>query len=385
VAVGIDSLRRVELRAAIILFIAALVAILVANSPVSAGFQALLAWAPIPGTYFSLLHVINDGLMAIFFFVIGLELKKEVIEGTLSNPRKAAQPLIAAAAGMAVPAAIFALATFQNADQLRGWAVPAATDIAFALGALALLGRKVRSELRTFLLALAVADDLGAILVIAFFYANGINGAMLGGACIILVILFGMNRLGVKFLPAYLALGILVWVFMLQSGVHATLAGVLVAFTIPHRSSPSYVNLLQLKLHGFVSYIVMPLFALANAGVPLSAFSISAMSHPVALGAAFGLILGKPIGITIAVYCAAKILKERPVGSIIEMVGLACLAGIGFTMSLFIGGLAYARHLDLFADARAGIFIGSAVSAILGFSILSVYGARRKSKNTKAV
>jgi Na+:H+ antiporter, NhaA family len=319
----------------------------------------------------SLHHLINDGLMALFFLLVGLELKKELLEGTLANPRRAAQPLIAAAAGMAVPALIYVALNWQDATQLRGWAIPAATDIAFALGALALLGTRIRSDLRIFLLALAVADDLGAILVIAFFYSAGIEAPMLGGAMLTLLVLAGMNRAGVKHLAPYLLLGLVLWFFMWRSGVHATLAGVLLAFTIPHRGDgPSKVNALEHALKSPVSYIVLPLFALVNAGVAVQALSAGALMHPVSLGALLGLLVGKPLGITLAVLVGAKLLREKPVGSPREMLGIACLAGIGFTMSLFIGGLAFKYHSDLFEHARAGIYIGSLLSGALGIALL---------------
>ncbi len=375
-AVGIDALRRVELRAAIALFLAALAATLIANSGFGAGFHHLLA-QPLVNLNLggvvlrlSLHHIINDGLMAIFFFVIGLELKKELIEGALSHPRKAAQPFIAAAAGMIVPALIFASFTFGDAQQLRGWAVPAATDIAFALGALALLGRRVRSELRIFLLAVAVADDLGAILVIALFYASGIKLLVLGAALALSLILIGLNRIGVRYLSVYLILGAVVWLLMFKSGVHATLAGVLVAFAIPHRSQPSLVNLLQIKLHGFVSYIVLPLFALANAGVAFNVLTANGLTHPITLGAGIGLIVGKPLGIFSALYASTLLFKLRPIGTAREILGVSCLAGIGFTMSLFIGSLGYSLRPDYFSFAQLGILIGSIISGIIGYLIL---------------
>jgi Na+:H+ antiporter, NhaA family len=362
--------RSSELYAALALLGAVVVAILLANLPAGARFEQLLD----QGAFGLSLHqLINDGLMALFFLSVGLELKKELLEGTLANPRRAAQPLVAAAAGMAVPALIYVALNRGDTTNLRGWAIPAATDIAFALGALALLGTRIRSDLRIFLLALAVADDLGAILVIAFFYSAGIDAQMLGGAMLVLLALIVMNRAGIKTLVPYLLLGLALWYFMWRSGVHPTLAGVILAFTVPHRGDgASKVNALEHRLKNPVNYFVLPLFALVNAGVAVNALSGDALLHPVSLGSMLGLLAGKPLGIVLAVIMAAKLLKEKPVGSLREMLGIACLAGIGFTMSLFIGGLAFKWHDDLFEHARAGIYIGSLLSAVLGIAILGV-------------
>lgn len=364
-----SALRSSELIAALVLLAAVVAAIILANLPVGEQWQQLLD----QGAYgLSLHHLINDGLMAIFFLSVGLELKKEMIEGTLANPRKAAQPLIAAAAGMAVPTLIYAALNRNDAEALRGWAIPAATDIAFALGALALLGSRIRSELRIFLLALAVADDLGAILVIAFFYSGGISAPMLGGAMLCWLLLMGFNRIGVRHTALYLLIGLILWFFMYRSGVHATLAGVMVAFTIPHGDGDSKVSRLEHALKSPVSFFVLPIFALANAGLAFSALSVDALLHPVSLGAALGLLLGKPMGIMLAVLITAKLLGEKPVGAMAEILGLGFLAGIGFTMSLFIGGLAFRWHPDLFEHARAGIYLGSLLSAVLGLLMLGM-------------
>ncbi len=364
-----SALRSSELTAAIILLAAVILAIVIANLPVAARWQQMLD----QGAFgFSLHHLINDGLMAVFFLAVGLELKKELIEGTLANPRKAAQPLIAAAAGMAVPALIYAALNHGDATALRGWAIPAATDIAFALGALALLGGRIRSELRVFLLALAVADDLGAIMVIAFFYSTGINANMLGGAMAIWILLLGLNKIGVRRIWIYLLPGLVMWYFMYSSGVHATLAGVMLAFAIPHGGGDSKVNVVEHALKSPVSFFVLPMFALANAGVPIAALGADALLHPVSLGAALGLTLGKPLGIVSAVLVAAALMREKAVGNFREIVGVACLAGIGFTMSLFIGGLAFRWHPELFEHARAGIFAGSLLSALLGLGLLAM-------------
>jgi Na+:H+ antiporter, NhaA family len=362
-----SSLRSLELLAAIVLLVAVLVAILLANLPAGERLSQMLD----QGAFgMSLHHLINDGLMAVFFLSVGLELKKEMIEGTLANPRKAAQPIIAAAAGMLVPAFIYAGLNWGNDTALRGWAIPAATDIAFALGALALLGSRIRTELRVFLLALAVADDLGAILVIAFFYSTGIEAPMLGGAMICWLLMMGLNRLGVRHISIYLLIGLGLWYFMYRSGVHATLAGVMIAFTIPHGGGDSKVSKLEHQLKNPVSFFVLPLFALANAGISASALSAENLLHPVSLGAGLGLVLGKPLGITLAIVIASKLLKEKPVGSVPEIIGIGFIAAIGFTMSLFIGGLAFRFDAALFDHARAGIYLGSVLGAGSGLLLL---------------
>jgi Na+:H+ antiporter, NhaA family len=373
-----SALRSSELTAALVLLAAVIAAIVLANMPVGERWSQILD----QGAFgFSLHKLINDGLMAIFFLAVGLELKKEMIEGTLANPRKAVQPVLAAAAGMIVPALIYVVINWGDATALRGWAIPAATDIAFALGALALLGSRIRSEIRVFLLALAVADDLGAILVIAFFYSGGISATMLGGAMLCWLVLMGLNRLGVRLLPLYLLIGLVLWYFMYRSGVHATLAGVMVAFTIPHGGGDSKVSKLEHELKPLVSFLVLPIFALANAGIAFSALSADALLHPVSLGAALGLVLGKPLGITLAVLAAAKLLKEKAVGSFGEIFGVASLAGIGFTMSLFIGGLAFRWEPELFEHARAGIYAGSVLSALLGLQLLTAVTKREAKIN----
>jgi Na+:H+ antiporter, NhaA family len=357
-----------DLKTALWLLAAVVVAILLANSSVAQNVSRILD----QGAFGLSLHqLINDGLMALFFLIVGLELKRELLEGTLADPRRAAQPLIAAAAGMAMPAVIYLALNSGDATNMRGWAIPAATDIAFAVGALALLGSRIRSELRIFLLALAVADDLGAILVIAFYYSTGIDAQMLGGVMLCLLALIAMNRAGVMGLALYLIVGGLMWFFMWKSGVHPTLAGVLLALTIPHRNTgPSRLNRLEHGLKPFVNYCVLPLFALANAGVVFQSLNLNALSHSVSLGTMLGLALGKPLGIALAVIVASKLMQVKPVGTAREMLGIACLAGIGFTMSLFIGGLAFRWHEELFAHARAGIYIGSLLSAMLGLGLL---------------
>ena len=315
--------------------------------------------------------IINDALMVIFFLYVGLELKRETVEGPFKNPREAALPMAGAIGGMAVPALIYVAFTANEPAYLRGWAIPSATDIAFAIGVLSLLGPRVPGGLRLFLLALAIIDDLGAILVIALFYSTHITGWALGGALATFGLMLLMNRGGVKALWLYWLLGIAMWAFMLLSGVHATIAGVLTAMTIPMRKPGGGSPLITAEhaLKPWVMFVIMPIFALANAGVVLHGAGIDVLLHPIALGISAGLVLGKPIGITLAALIASSALKQRLPGNLMQMVGTAMLAGIGFTMSLFIGTLAFGAG-DLATPVRFGVLGGSLVSAIGGLLVL---------------
>jgi NhaA family Na+:H+ antiporter len=315
--------------------------------------------------------IINDALMVIFFLYVGLELKRETVEGPFKNPREAALPMAGAVGGMAIPALIYVAFNLNQPDYLRGWAIPAATDIAFAIGVLSLLGPRVPGGLRLFLLALAIIDDLGAIIVIAIFYSTQITGWALGGAVATFGALLLMNRGGVKALWVYWVLGIVMWAFMLLSGVHATIAGVLTAMTVPMRKPDGGSPLISAEhaLKPWVTFAIMPIFALANAGVVLHGAGLDALLHPIALGISAGLVLGKPIGITVAAYIASGLLKQRLPGNLPQMIGTAMLAGIGFTMSLFIGNLAFGAG-DLATPVRFGVLGGSFVSALGGLAVL---------------
>lgn len=318
------------------------------------------------------LHVvINDALMVVFFLYVGLELKRETVEGPFRNPREAALPMAGAIGGMVAPALIFVALNINDPDYLRGWAIPAATDIAFAIGVLSLLGPRVPAGLRLFLLALAIIDDLGAILVIALFYSTHLIGWALGGAAVTFGIMLLMNRAGVKALPIYWLFGIALWGFMLISGVHATIAGVLTAMTVPMRDKAGDSPLITAEhaLKPWVQFAIMPIFALANAGVTLHGAGVAALLHPIALGIALGLVLGKPIGITLAYQLTCKMLKQQPPGTFGQMLGISILAGIGFTMSLFIGTLAFGNG-DLATPVRFGVLGGSLISALLGLIVL---------------
>lgn len=315
--------------------------------------------------------IINDALMVIFFLYVGLELKRETVEGPFKNPREAALPMAGAVGGMALPALIYVAINLETPEYLRGWAIPAATDIAFALGVMSLLGPRVPGGLRLFLLALAIIDDLGAILVIALFYSTHLTGWALGGAAVTFGAMLLMNRGGVKNLLPYWAAGLVLWAFMLISGVHATIAGVLTAMAVPMRDHAGGSPLITAEhaLKNWVTFAIMPIFALANAGVVLHGAGLETLLHPIALGISAGLVLGKPVGIVLASYLACGVLRQRAPGSFFQMLGTATLAGIGFTMSLFIGNLAFGTG-DLATPVRFGVLGGSLISALAGLAIL---------------
>ncbi len=333
----------------------------------------------------SLGHWINDGLMAIFFFLVGLEIKRELIEGELSSPRQAALPAIAAVGGMAAPALVYVLFNAGTPETLRGWAIPAATDIAFAMGVVSLLGNRVPESLKIFLLALAIIDDLGAIIIIAIFYTADLSLLALGLASIGIAILIIMNRLGVQRLAAYVLVGIYVWACVLESGVHATLAGSIVGLCVPLRARDgttdeerSLAKRCIHALHPWVAFAIMPAFAFANAGVSLAGLSWETIAAPVTLGVALGLFIGKQVGVMAAVVLARVCgIARLPEGAgWAETYGVAILTGIGFTMSLFIGSLAFpgAEHI---VEMRLGVIGGSILSALMGLLMLTMATRRR--------
>jgi NhaA family Na+:H+ antiporter len=328
--------------------------------------------------------IINDGLMVIFFLYVGLELKRETVEGPFKNPREAALPLAGAIGGMLVPALIYVALNAHEPAYLRGWAIPSATDIAFAIGVLSLLGPRVPSGLRLFLLALAIIDDLGAILVIAFFYSTHLVGWAVGGAAATFLVMLMMNRGGVTALWLYWLLGLVLWGFMLVSGVHATIAGVLTAMAVPMRNQTGGSPLIAAEhaLKHWVQFAIMPIFALVNAGIILHGAGIDALLHPIAMGIGLGLVFGKPIGIMLASYLACAVLKQRAPGNALQMLGIAMLAGIGFTMSLFVGNLAFGTG-ELATPVRFGVLGGSLISALLGLSVLAI-ACRKLSTPTRS-
>ncbi len=367
-----------EAAGGIILIGAAAAAMVVANSGVSAAYLGALH-LNLGGL--SLLHWINDGLMALFFLVVGLEIKREVLDGQLARWSDRLLPGAAAAAGVAVPALIYVAINQSEPAGLRGWAIPAATDIAFALGVLALLGSRVPTSLKIFLTAVAIIDDLIAVLIIALFYTASLNLVALAGAALGLAFLLVLNRRGVIALWPYLAVGVLVWGCVLQSGIHATLAGVAVAMTIPLRKTPgrpddvhSPLYRLEHGLHPWVAYAIVPIFGFANAGVPLAGFSPQDVFEPVPLGVALGLFLGKQVGIFSVVWLLVRSkLAERPRDATwLQIYGVALLCGIGFTMSLFIGGLAFGDGSHQNDAAKLGVLLGSIIAAITGYILLRV-------------
>lgn len=369
----------------IVLMLAATVAIVLANSPLSGLYAALLD-TPVTvrigdvGVDKNLLHWINDGLMAIFFFLVGLEIKRELLTGELSSVRKAALPAFAALGGMVVPALIYLVVTAGDPNAIKGWAIPTATDIAFALGVLALVGPRVPASLKVFLLALAIIDDLGAVLIIAFFYTADLSAQALALAAIGAVGLIALNRSGVNRTAPYLLVGLFIWLCVLKSGVHATLAGVITALAVPllpnvqthHESADEPLAIrLQDSLHSWVTFGVLPAFAFANAGVSLNGLSVDSIAIPIPMGIALGLLLGKPIGVLSFTAAALALgISTKPAGATWRhIIGIGLLAGIGFTMSLFIGMLAFPQP-EYAADIRLGVLSGSICAAVLGYALL---------------
>ena len=364
----------------LLLFGAAVLALVIENSSLYWLYDALLS-TPVTIQVGALeiakplLLWINDGLMALFFFVVGLEVKREVITGELSSIDKAMLPFLAAVGGIAAPSLIYATVAWDDPVALTGWAIPAATDIAFALGILAVLGSRVPIALKVFLLSIAVIDDLGAILIIATFYTENLSftSLLLGGLGISALMI--MNKAGVRTVAPYAIVGAAIWVCFLKSGVHATLAGVLIALTVPLGSkgadSPSLLHKLEHDLHPWIAFLVLPMFAFANAGVPLSGLSFEVLAAPIPLGVTLGLVIGKQLGVFGAAWIAVKLgLAKLPAGvAWRDLYGVACLTGVGFTMSLFVGTLAF-DTADQLNQVRLGVLIGSVISGLLGYLIL---------------
>ncbi|PLY06148.1 MAG: Na+/H+ antiporter NhaA [Desulfuromonas sp.] len=378
----LKTLLQTEAGGGIVLFCTAVLALVWANSPLSFAYEALLGMpvevrvGPLQLAKPLLLWV-NDGLMAIFFFLVGLELKREMLSGELSSLRSVVFPGLGALGGMLAPALIYVLINWGDELALSGWAIPAATDIAFALGVLALLGKRVPPALKLFLLSLAIFDDLGAIIIIALFYSGDLALGGLAVAVVCLVLLWVLNRRGVCEVAPYALLGFVMWVAVLKSGVHATLAGVALAFFIPlqSRDNPEVSPLRELEhdLHGAVSFGVLPVFALCNAGVSLAGVGLASLMHGVPLGIALGLLVGKQFGIML--FCGLGVMlgiASLPQGVTWKAVyGASLLCGVGFTMSLFIGSLAFEQsHVDILFDERLGILLGSSLSGLAGYLVL---------------
>lgn len=358
----------------VLLVITAVAAMVVVNSALGDTYNSILETSITVGPTgggieMKLSYWIKNALMAIFFFFVGLELKREMLEGQLSKLSAAVLPMLGAVGGMAVPALIF-VAFAGTAGFGQGWAIPAATDIAFALGALSLMGNRVPPALKAFLLAVAVVDDLGAIVIVALFYTEQVAIAPVISACVVFVLLFAMNRLRLRSIGLYILVGIFLWIFMHQSGISATIAGVLVAACVPMRDrhGKSPLHAAEQDFRPWILFGVMPIFAFANAGVNLAGAD-AYLTHPITLGAALGLILGKPIGITIMTFLGSKLMRASMPGNLSQILGVACIAGIGFTMSLFIGALAF-KDPNLATPVRLGVYLGSVLSAVLGLIIL---------------
>jgi len=380
----IRSLLRSEAGGGLVLMAAAALALVVANSPLADGYFALLK------TYLGpldILHWINDLLMAVFFLLVGLEIKREFLDGQLRSRRRRMLPGLAALGGMVVPALIYLIINW-NGVGMRGWAVPVATDIAFALGVLALMGRRVPVSLRIFLTALAIIDDLLAVLIIALFYTAGLQFLWLLAAAAVTGALVGLNRMRMQSLIPYLALGGLLWTFTFLSGIHATIAGVVLALTIPIRCSPggpddaeSPLHRLEHAIQPWVAYAIIPIFGFANAGVSLAGLGFGAVLEPIALGVALGLFVGKQIGVFGVTWLAIRLrLGDMPEDATPrQLYGVSLLCGIGFTMSLFIGLLAFPTD-ELQAQVKIGVLGGSFLSALLGAALL--VGSKREAVPT---
>jgi NhaA family Na+:H+ antiporter len=371
---------QLEAASGLVLLIAAIIALIISNSTFSElYFLTLEKYLFIGinnfGLKLSVHHWINDALMAIFFFFVTLEIKREFIQGELSNLKKALLPIIAAVGGMLVPALFYIIINFGNSETMNGWAIPSATDIAFSLGILSLLGSRVPISLKIFLTALAIIDDLGAILVIAFFYSGELSIGYLSLILISYILLLVLNKIGVKkFLP-YLLIGIFMWFFTYKSGIHATIAGVLLASTIPHRQKYKDYSLLikiEHSISPYVAFMIMPLFAFANAGVSLSGLSFSSLMLPVPLGILMGLFFGKQLGVMLFSYFSVKFkIAQMPDNSTwLSLYGVSILTGIGFTMSLFVGNLAFAENTQYIDGVKIGVLAGSLLSTLFGYFLL---------------
>ena len=378
---------KLESATGLVLLIGAAVALILSNSNLSGYYFDVLKTHILIGTQnfgldLSILHWINDVLMCVFFFIVTLEIKREFVHGELSRPKQASLPIIAAIGGMAVPAIIYVIINFETGNTLRGWAIPSATDIAFSIGVLSLLGKRVPLSLKIFLMALAIIDDLGAIIIIAFFYSTELQYMylilMIGSFLALLII----NKFGVKKFAPYLLAGLFLWYFTHESGIHSTISGVVLALTIPHRvKEKDFSLLLKLEhiLSPYVAFGIMPLFALANAGVSLEGVSTKTLMAPVPLGILCGLFFGKQLGVFLFSYLAIKLkFAEMPSNSNwIKIYGVGILTGIGFTMSLFVGNLAFIEDIQHMDGVKIGVLCGSLLSAFVGYFLLLIVSNKK--------
>ena len=371
---------KLEAASGLVLLLAAIIALILSNTNFSDLYFEILNIHILVGTEnfglnLSILHWINDALMAVFFFIVTLEIKREFIHGELSKPKRALLPIIGAVGGMAIPALIYVVINFETGYTLRGWAIPSATDIAFSIGVLSLLGSRVPVSLKVFLVALAIIDDLGAIVIIAFFYSTELQYSYLLLMLITFITLLLLNKFGVKKFTPFLFIGLLLWYFTHGSGIHSTISGVLLATTIPHKKNEKdYSLLLKLEhmLSPYVAFGIMPLFALANAGVILKGSSFNSLLAPVPLGILCGLFFGKQIGVFLFSFISVKLkIAEMPSNSNwLKFYGVGILTGIGFTMSLFVGNLAFVDYSNQMDGVKIGVLTGSFLSAIVGYFML---------------
>ena len=378
---------KLESASGLVLLIGAVVALILSNSNLSGYYFGVLETHILIGTQnfgldLSILHWINEVLMCAFFFIVTLEIKREFVHGELSKPKQASLPIIAAIGGMAVPAIIYVIINFETGNTLRGWAIPSATDIAFSIGVLSLLGKRVPLSLKIFLMALAIIDDLGAIIIIAFFYSTDLQYMylilMIGSFLALLII----NKSGVKKFAPYLLVGLFLWYFTHESGIHSKISGVVLALTIPHRvKEKDFSLLLKLEhiLSPYVAFGIMPLFALANAGVSLEGVSTKTLMAPVPLGILCGLFFGKQLGVFLFSYLAIKLkFAEMPSNSNwIKLYGVGILTGIGFTMSLFVGNLAFIEDTQHMDGVKIGVLCGSLLSAFVGYFLLLIVSNKK--------
>jgi len=373
---------KLEAASGLVLLIAAILALIISNGSLAdLYFHTLEKYLFIGvndfGLKLSVHHWINDALMAIFFFFVTLEIKREFIQGELSNLKQAMLPIIAAVGGMIIPALFYVVINFGNSETMNGWAIPSATDIAFSLGILSLLGSRVPISLKVFLTALAIIDDLGAILIIAFFYSGDLSIVYLSLILISYILLLILNKFSIKIFTPYLIIGLFMWFFTYKSGIHATIAGVLLASTIPHRLKERDFSLLVKLEHAispYVAFMIMPLFAFANAGVSLTGLSLSTLLNPVPLGILCGLFFGKQIGVLLFSFVSIKLkFAEMPNNSTwLSLYGVSILTGIGFTMSLFVGNLAFVENVQYMDGVKIGVLAGSLLSTLAGYFLLLV-------------
>ncbi len=371
---------KLEAASGLVLLISAILALIISNSDLSSlYFETLNKYLFIGinnfGLKLSVLHWINDALMAIFFFFVTLEIKREFLQGELSNIKQALLPIIAAVGGMVVPALFYVVINFGDPETINGWAIPSATDIAFSLGVLSLLGKRVPLSLKVFLTALAIIDDLGAILIIALFYSGDLNVMYLSLMLVAFIILLVINKFNVKVFFPYLLIGLLLWDFTHNSGIHATIAGVLLAMTIPHRKKEKDFSLLIKIEHAISPYVafgIMPLFAFANAGVSLEGLSLSSLLDKVPLGIVLGLFVGKQLGVFVFSYVSIKLKIAQMPGnsSWYNFYGVGILTGIGFTMSLFVGNLAFVENAQYMDGVKIGVLTGSLLSTLAGYFLI---------------